>query len=52
MDFKTGLEWQRQLISVKSSMKGGLKMNDRKQKYQEDLERRGKLWWHESCACS
>lgn len=52
VDFKTGLEWQRQLISVKSSMKGGLKMNDREQKYQEDIERRGKLWWHENCACS
>lgn len=39
MDFKVGLEWQRQLISDKSSMKGGLKMNDRESKHEEDLDR-------------
>lgn len=39
MDFKAGLDWPRQLISAKSSTKGGLKMNDREHKYQEDLDR-------------
>lgn len=38
MDFDTGLEWQRRLISAKISMIGGLKMNDREHKYQEDLD--------------
>lgn len=39
MDFKAGLEWQRQLISAKSSMKGGLMMNDMEHKYQEAVDR-------------
>lgn len=39
MEFKADLEWQRQLISAKSSIKEGLKTNDRECKYEEDLDR-------------